>query len=74
MIAVGLGDGQIILHNLRFDETVVKFSQDWGPVTVLAFRTGVLTLNLIYLIMVGCGGGGEEGGGQAGGLVQCLKN
>lgn len=40
VIAIGLADGQIIIHNLKFDETVMKFRQDWGPVTTIAFRTG----------------------------------
>ena len=37
---IGLEDGRIILHNLRYDETVMSFSQEWGPVTSLTFRTG----------------------------------
>ncbi|CAC5374475.1 UTP21 [Mytilus coruscus] len=39
VIAIGLADGQIIIHNLKFDETVMKFRQDWGPVTTISFRT-----------------------------------
>ncbi|XP_069127390.1 WD repeat-containing protein 36-like [Argopecten irradians] len=39
VVAIGLDDGQIILHNLKFDETVIKFRQDWGPVTSIGFRT-----------------------------------
>ncbi|XP_064624692.1 WD repeat-containing protein 36-like [Lineus longissimus] len=39
VMAIGLADGQIILHNLKFDETLMKFTQDWGPVTTIAFRT-----------------------------------
>jgi U3 small nucleolar RNA-associated protein 21 len=39
VIAVGLASGDIILHNLKFDETVLKFRQEWGPVTALTFRT-----------------------------------
>ncbi|XP_013379758.1 WD repeat-containing protein 36 isoform X1 [Lingula anatina] len=37
--AIGLADGQVILHNLKYDETLMKFMQDWGPVTTVAFRT-----------------------------------
>jgi U3 small nucleolar RNA-associated protein 21 len=37
--AVGLSDGRIILHNLKFDETIVEFVQDWGRVTSITFRT-----------------------------------
>lgn len=39
-MGVGLASGQIIIHNIRFDETLMKFQQDWGPVTALSFRTG----------------------------------
>jgi U3 small nucleolar RNA-associated protein 21 len=39
VVAVGLASGDIIVHNLKFDESIVRFSQDWGPVTGLAFRT-----------------------------------
>ena len=39
VVAVGLASGDIVLHNLKFDETVMKFKQDWGPVTSLAFRS-----------------------------------
>ena len=40
VVAVGLADGQIILHNLRYNESVMTFKQDWGPVTNITFRTG----------------------------------
>uniref|UniRef100_A0A673MV48 WD repeat domain 36 n=1 Tax=Sinocyclocheilus rhinocerous TaxID=307959 RepID=A0A673MV48_9TELE len=39
VMGVGLASGQIIIHNIRFDETLMKFQQDWGPVTALSFRT-----------------------------------
>lgn len=39
VIAVGLDSGRIILHNIKFDETVVEFKQDWGKVTGIGFRT-----------------------------------
>ncbi|XP_043225558.1 WD repeat-containing protein 36-like [Amphibalanus amphitrite] len=39
VMAVGLASGEMILHNLRFDETLMRFQQEWGPVTSLAFRT-----------------------------------
>lgn len=38
---VGLEDGRIILHNLKYDETVMTFSQEWGPIKSLTFRTGI---------------------------------
>ncbi|KAF2368171.1 WD40 repeat, partial [Trinorchestia longiramus] len=39
VVAVGLEDGQIIIHNLKFDETVMTLKQDWGKVTTLSFRS-----------------------------------
>jgi hypothetical protein len=37
VVSVGLDSGEVFVHNLKYDETVV--SQDWGPVTGIAFRT-----------------------------------
>ncbi|XP_029564560.1 WD repeat-containing protein 36 [Salmo trutta] len=39
VVGVGLSSGQIIIHNIKFDESLMKFQQDWGPVTSLSFRT-----------------------------------
>ncbi|OWK09540.1 hypothetical protein Celaphus_00005971 [Cervus elaphus hippelaphus] len=39
VVAVGLMSGQIIIHNIKFDETLMKFRQDWGPITSISFRT-----------------------------------
>lgn len=39
VIGIGLEDGRIIVHNIRYDETVVKFSQNWGAVTTISFRS-----------------------------------
>ncbi|KAH8331082.1 hypothetical protein KR067_011308 [Drosophila pandora] len=39
VVAVGYGDGAIQLINLKFDEVLMGFKQDWGQVTSLAFRT-----------------------------------
>lgn len=39
-MGIGLQSGKLLLHNLKFDEIVMKFQQDWGPVTALTFRTG----------------------------------
>uniref|UniRef100_M3XKA9 WD repeat domain 36 n=1 Tax=Latimeria chalumnae TaxID=7897 RepID=M3XKA9_LATCH len=39
VIAIGLVSGQIVIHNIKFDETLMKFQQDWGPVTAISFRT-----------------------------------
>lgn len=45
VVAVGLMNGKIILHNLKYDKTIIEFIQDWGPVTCLSFRTdGIPTM------------------------------
>lgn len=36
---IGLENGTILLHNLKFDKTIMSFSQEWGPVKSLTFRT-----------------------------------
>eukprot|EP00899_Mesostigma_viride_P001417 jgi/Mesvir1/11276/Mv01072-RA.2 len=39
-VAVGLADGRVVVHNLRFDEEVVQFRHAAsGPVTSVSFRT-----------------------------------
>lgn len=40
VVGVGLESGGVVLHNLRYDETLMKFQQEWGPVITLSFRTG----------------------------------
>nr|XP_033785021.1 WD repeat-containing protein 36 [Geotrypetes seraphini] len=39
VVAIGLVSGQIIVHNIKFNETLMKFQQDWGPITSVSFRT-----------------------------------
>uniref|UniRef100_A0A7G3B8J2 Putative wd repeat protein n=1 Tax=Lutzomyia longipalpis TaxID=7200 RepID=A0A7G3B8J2_LUTLO len=39
VVAVGLQNGDIKLLNLKFDEILMEFRQDWGPVTGISFRT-----------------------------------
>lgn len=39
VVAIGLADGHVILHNLALDKVVVKFKQDYGPVTCITFRS-----------------------------------
>ena len=40
VVGIGLESGGVVLHNLRYDETVMRFHQEWGPITGLSFRTG----------------------------------
>jgi len=37
--AIGLQNGKIVLHNLKFDEVLMTFLQEFGPVTAISFRT-----------------------------------
>lgn len=39
VIAIGLADGEIYLLNIKYDEIVMQFRQDLGPVTSITFRT-----------------------------------
>ncbi|XP_071400932.1 WD repeat-containing protein 36-like, partial [Centroberyx affinis] len=39
IVGVGTATGRIIIHNIRVDETLMSFTQDWGPISSLAFRT-----------------------------------
>uniref|UniRef100_A0A671VVY0 WD repeat domain 36 n=1 Tax=Sparus aurata TaxID=8175 RepID=A0A671VVY0_SPAAU len=38
-VGIGTATGRIIIHNIRLDETLMSFTQDWGPISSLAFRT-----------------------------------
>ncbi|XP_053195393.1 WD repeat-containing protein 36 [Scomber japonicus] len=39
VVGVGTATGRIIIHNIRLDETLMTFTQEWGPISSLAFRT-----------------------------------
>lgn len=39
VVGVGLQNGDIKLLNLKYDEILMEFRQDWGPVTGISFRT-----------------------------------
>lgn len=39
IVAIGLENGSIIVHNLKIDETLMKFKQEWGSVLSLTFRS-----------------------------------
>ncbi|XP_045767748.1 WD repeat-containing protein 36 [Maniola jurtina] len=38
VVAISLANGRIILHNIRYDQIVMEFLQDWGKVSCLSFR------------------------------------
>ena len=44
VVGMGLENGTVVIHNLKFDESLMKFHQEWGPVTALSFRTGKASL------------------------------
>lgn len=39
VVAIGLESGDIYVHNLKIDESLMKFTQEWGPVTAISFRS-----------------------------------
>ncbi|KAM7362233.1 WD repeat-containing protein 36 [Cochliomyia hominivorax] len=39
VVAIGHQDGTIVVMNLKFDEILMKFKQDWGAVSKITFRT-----------------------------------
>ena len=48
IVGIGLENGKLVIHNLRTDETMMNFQQDWGPITSVSFRTGnTIILNRI---------------------------
>lgn len=49
VVAIGLTSGKIVIHNLKYDETLMTFQQDWGPITAIAFRTGEFTFFSLIL-------------------------
>ena len=49
-VAVGCSDGNIHVHNIRYDEEVVTFSQTTrGAVTALSFRTGKISMEVVFI-------------------------
>lgn len=38
-VAIGLENGSVHVHNLQYDRSLMSFSQEWGAVTALAFRS-----------------------------------
>lgn len=39
VVAIGHYDGTSVLLNLKYDEVIMQFKQEWGPVTGISFRT-----------------------------------
>ncbi|XP_062535768.1 WD repeat-containing protein 36 [Armigeres subalbatus] len=39
VVAVGLQNGRIVVMNIKYEETIMELTQDWGPVTGITFRT-----------------------------------
>ena len=52
VVGIGLENGTLLMHNLKFDETIMKFQQEWGPVTAVSFRTGEQASCLVLRIAV----------------------
>ncbi|VDD81570.1 unnamed protein product [Mesocestoides corti] len=48
--AIGLGNGQVVLHNLRYDMSLVSVAQDGGAITSIEFRSdssGITTSDVL---------------------------
>ncbi|CAH1774831.1 unnamed protein product, partial [Owenia fusiformis] len=39
VLGIGFADGRTMLHNIRYNQTIMTVTQDWGPVTAISFRT-----------------------------------
>eukprot|EP00049_Salpingoeca_infusionum_P000432 m.39941 g.39941 ORF g.39941 m.39941 type:complete len:966 (-) comp10369_c0_seq2:520-3417(-) len=39
IMGIGLESGKIVIHDIKFDETLMTFTHEGGPVTSLSFRT-----------------------------------
>lgn len=39
VVAIGLANGIVVVHNLKKDETLMRFKQEWGPVSGISFRS-----------------------------------
>ncbi|CAH8606034.1 unnamed protein product [Schistosoma curassoni] len=39
--AIGLADGRVVIHNLKYDVTLMTFAQDGGAITSIGFRSGL---------------------------------
>lgn len=53
IVAVGLKNGQIILHNIKLDETLQMYMQD-ASVTSIAFRFFFLCIFIILIFRSAC--------------------
>lgn len=38
VVGIGLADGHVHIHNIRFNESVMKIYQEYGPITTMSFR------------------------------------
>ncbi|XP_044756628.1 WD repeat-containing protein 36 [Coccinella septempunctata] len=38
VVAIGLRNGDIVIHDLKMDESIMKLTQEWGTVTSISFR------------------------------------
>lgn len=52
VVGVGMASGRIVMHNIKYDESLMKFQQDWGPITALSFRTGDLASQYLHEILL----------------------
>ncbi|KAK9881958.1 hypothetical protein WA026_018150 [Henosepilachna vigintioctopunctata] len=56
VVAIGLQNGKIYIHNIKCDETIMDLLQDWGAITSISFRwdgepimaTGSVCGNIVF--------------------------
>lgn len=48
VVAIGLEDGHVYVHNIKFDEVILKIYQEYGSITSMSFRLD----NKPYLVTV----------------------
>lgn len=47
--AIGLGNGQVVLHNLRFDTSLISVAQEGGAIKAIEFRTGKIFVMITFI-------------------------
>lgn len=51
VVAIGLSNGTILLHNIKLDRTLFSFKHSPGPVTSISFRKGLCCVGLCFFLV-----------------------
>jgi len=49
VVGIGLSNGECLIHNLKYDETIMRFTQNEGTITAMAFRSGTVSYRYAYI-------------------------